>query len=104
MKQNIRIRNYQRSDRDVCLSLWRELTEWHREIYQDPTIGGDSPEEQSDKHLAKIGPPKIGVPTINSEVAGLTGLDASTLESEIKPLIVIKAHRNRNKTCRKSHS
>ena len=95
MKQNIRIRNYQRSDREVCRSLWRELTEWHREIYQDPTIGGDKPEEQFDKHLAKLGPSRIWVATINSEVVGFIGLDASSYESEIKPLIVTKAHRNR---------
>jgi len=95
MKQNIRIRNYQRSDREVCRSLWRELTEWHREIYQDPTIGGDKPEEQFDKHLAKLGPSRIWVATINSEVVGLIGLDASSYESEIEPLIVTKAYRNR---------
>jgi len=95
MKQNIRIRNYQRSDREVCRSLWRELTEWHREIYRDPTIGGDKPEEQFDKHLAKLGPSRIWVATINSEVVGLIGLDASSYESEIEPLIVTKAHRNK---------
>jgi len=95
MKQNIRIRNYQRSDREVCRSLWRELTEWHREIYRDPTIGGDKPEEQFDKHLAKLGPSRIWVATINSEVVGLIGLDASSYESEIEPLIVTKAYRNR---------
>jgi GNAT superfamily N-acetyltransferase len=91
--QNINIRNYQSSDRETCRSLWRELTEWHRQIYQDSAIGGENPGEHFDNHLSKVGPSRIWVATIDSEVVGLIGLDVSGYENEIEPLIVTKAHR-----------
>lgn len=50
-----KIRKYQETDREHCRALWRELAEWHREIYQDPTIGGEHPEDYFDKHLAEVG-------------------------------------------------
>jgi len=75
--------------------LWRELIERHREIYQEPTIGGEHPEEYFDKYLNKVGPARIWTAIIESEVVGLTGLDVSGYEAEIEPLIVTKAHRNK---------
>ena len=53
------IRKYRESNRGECRSLWRELTEWHREIYQDPNIGGEHPEDFFDEHLAKVGPENL---------------------------------------------
>lgn len=49
MMQRVVVRNYQDVDRQRCQSLWRELTQWHREIYGDQTIGGDQPENYFDK-------------------------------------------------------
>jgi len=40
MSMHVVIDNYRECDREQCRSLWRELTEWHREIYQDQTIEG----------------------------------------------------------------
>ncbi len=77
MIQQIKIRNYQNIDREACHLLWQELTGWHREIYEDPRIGGEQPENCFDKHLSKLGPTRIWVATINSEVVGLIGLDVS---------------------------
>ncbi|MBI4300887.1 MAG: hypothetical protein HY677_07095, partial [Chloroflexi bacterium] len=37
------IREYRTADFEACRSLWGELTRHHREIYEDPTIGGDDP-------------------------------------------------------------
>ncbi len=37
------VRAYQREDYEACRELWRELTERHRDIYGDPTIGGAIP-------------------------------------------------------------
>jgi GNAT superfamily N-acetyltransferase len=95
MVQNINVRNYQSSDKETCRSLWRELTEWHRQIYQDSTIGGENLGEHFDNHLSKVGPSRIWVATIGSEVVGLVGLDVSGYETEIEPLIVTKGHRNK---------
>ena len=49
------IRNYQEHDREQCRGLWRELVEWHREIYGNSSIGGDHPEDYFDKHLSLVG-------------------------------------------------
>jgi hypothetical protein len=52
---DITIRQYDLSDLEGCRALWVELTQRHREIYNDPTIGGDSPGLYFDKHLAQTG-------------------------------------------------
>ncbi len=89
------IRKYQDDDRGQCRALWRELTEWHREIYQDSTIGGQHPEDYFDKHLATVGPDQIWVVVCDSEVVGLIGLVVKGEEAEIEPLIVSKAYRRK---------
>jgi len=45
MALSFMIRKYQPDDREQCRALWRELTEWHREIYEDTTIGGEHPDK-----------------------------------------------------------
>jgi len=75
--------------------LWRELTEWHRNIYQDPTIGGATPEDHFDKHLAKVGKDRLWVAVCDSRVVGLIGLIIEGDEAEIEPLIVSEAYRHR---------
>jgi GNAT superfamily N-acetyltransferase len=37
------VRDYADGDYRACRSLWAELTEYHRGIYGDPSIGGDDP-------------------------------------------------------------
>ena len=73
--------------------MWKELTDWHREIYQDPTIGGLHPEECFDKHLVEIGQDLLWVAVHDSQVVGLTGLIINGKEAEIEPLIVSKLYR-----------
>ena len=89
------VRNYREDDREQCRSLWRELTEWHREIYQDQTIGGEHPEDYFDKHLAKVGSDRLWVAVDDSRVVGLVGLIVEGNEAEIEPLIVCKAYRGK---------
>jgi len=91
----IEIRKYRDTDRGQCRSLWRELTEWHRKIYQDPTIGGEHPEDQFDKHLAEVGPNQLCVAAHNTKAVGLIGLILKGNEAEIEPLIVSKTHRQK---------
>jgi len=87
------IRKYKVGDREQCRVLWRELTEWHRGIYNDPTIGGKHPEDYFDKHLAKVGPDNLWVAVHESRIVGLTGLIMTENEAEIEPLIVSKTYR-----------
>ena len=89
------IRKYEPGDIERCRALWRELTEWHREIYQDPTIGGLHPEDYFDKHLAEVGPNQLWVAVHDSQVVGLVGLIVKGKEAEIEPLIVSKAYRGK---------
>ncbi len=93
MTPSVAIRKYRPSDREACRSLWRELTEWHREIYQDPNIGGEHSEDHFDKHLAEVGPDRLWVAVQDSKVIGLVGLMAKGKEAEIEPLIVSKSFR-----------
>ena len=95
MNANVAIRNYQEDDREACRSLWRELTGWHREIYQDPSIGGKHPEDYFDKHLAKVGSEHIWVAAFDSKVVGFVGLIVEGKEAEVEPLIVSKSYRGK---------
>jgi hypothetical protein len=47
------VRPYADGDYDACRSLWAELTEYHRGIYGDPSIGGDDPGAGLDGYLAE---------------------------------------------------
>ena len=95
MIENIVIRKYQPNDKERCRSLWRELTEWHRQIYLDPSIGGPHPEDYFDKHLAKVGADNLFVAILDSKVVGLTGLMVNEEETEVEPLIVSKPYRKK---------
>jgi hypothetical protein len=88
MSKSLLIRKYRAVDRDQCRMLWKELTEWHRQIYQDPSIGGAHPEEHFDQHLAKAGPERLWVAVQDSQIAGLVGLTVNDKEAEIEPIIV----------------
>lgn len=95
MRHTVVIRKYQNADREDCRALWRELTEWHREIYQDPTIGGEHPELYFDKYLTNTKPAHVWVASLGSKVVGLIGLIIKEAEAEIEPLIVSKPYRRR---------
>lgn len=95
MALSFTVRKYQDEDREQCRALWRELTEWHRKIYEDPNIGGEHPEDYFDRHLAKVGPEQLWVAIYDSKVVGLVGLILRGEETEIEPLIVGEAHRQR---------
>jgi len=88
-------RKYQDKDKEQCRALWRELTEWHREIYEDSNIGGEHPEHYFDKHLTEVGPDRLWVAVSDSKVVGLVGLMLTGEETEIEPLIVSKPYRRK---------
>ena len=89
------IRSYQETDRESCRDLWRELAEWHREIYSDPTIGGEHPEDYFDKHLAKVGENRIWVALSGTSIIGFAGLVVDGEETEIEPIVIAKAFRRK---------
>src|SRR5258707_9778856 len=50
------VRDYAEGDYRACRSLWAELTDYHRSIYGDPSIGGDDPGAGFDNYLAELQP------------------------------------------------
>ena len=46
------VRDYAPADYSACRMLWVELTEHHRRIYEDPSIGGGDPGGAFDDYLA----------------------------------------------------
>ena len=51
----VEIRPYGPSDLEACRDLYTQLVEHHREIYDDPSIGGDDPGAGFDDDLALPG-------------------------------------------------
>ena len=89
------VRDYAEGDYGACRSLWAELTEYHRSIYGDPTIGGDDPGAGFDDYLAE--PQRTGswVAESGDGVIGLTGLFDRGASGEVEPVVVTEAARNR---------
>jgi len=82
------IRRYQPDDLEQCRSLWAELTQWHRELYNDPTIGGDDPGLGFDAHLEEVGPEQIWVADRDGRVLGMAGMVVQGRKVELEPLTV----------------
>jgi len=91
----MRIRNYTTDDIDVCRSLWAEMVQKHRDIYDDPSIGGDDPGLEFDKHLELVGLDRIWLAETEGEVIGFTSLITKDQEAEIDPIVVANNHRGK---------
>jgi GNAT superfamily N-acetyltransferase len=87
------IRSYRPDDRDACRVLWAELTEHHRRIYGDPTIGGEDPGAYFDTYLATPERAATWVAVVDGAVVGLTGLFDHGDSGEIEPVVVTEARR-----------
>jgi GNAT superfamily N-acetyltransferase len=88
------VRLFESRDADACRRLWEDLTEWHRQIFESPDIGGEDPGSGFDEHLAKIGPENVCVAELEDRVVGLAGLIPG-VESELEPVVVDEQHRHR---------
>jgi len=82
------IRRYQPKDLEGCRSLWTDLTDWHRQLYADQTIGGDNPGAGFDAHLAEVGPERIFVAEQDGRLVGLAGMIVRGRKVELEPLSV----------------
>lgn len=82
------VRDYAEGDYRACRALWAELTEYHRSIYGDPSIGGDDPGAEFDDYLATS--QRIGswVAESRGSVVGLTGLLDRGTSAEVEPVVV----------------
>jgi GNAT superfamily N-acetyltransferase len=87
------VREYADGDYGACRSLWTELTEYHRGIYRDPSIGGDDPGAGFDDYLATSLRVVSWVADSHGGVVGLTGLFDRDMSGEIEPVVVTKTAR-----------
>ncbi len=92
---NVMVRDYRSSDYGACRQLWIELTEHHRRIYGDPSIGGNDPGEGFDDYLATPIRAESWVAELLGEVVGLTGLFDHGVSGEIEPVVVSEDWRDR---------
>ena len=92
---HLSIRNYGPEDLPACRALWVELTEWHRQIYASPQIGGSDPGRQFDEHLRRVGRERIWLATIGGDIVGMVGMIPGESEAELEPIVVSEGWRGR---------
>ncbi len=88
------VRDYAEGDYSACRSLWAELTEYHRSIYGDSSIGGDDPGAGFDDYLAESHRMGSWVAETQGRVIGLTGLLDRGSSGEVEPVVVAEAARD----------
>jgi GNAT superfamily N-acetyltransferase len=91
----IEVREYRGQDYPACRQLWVELTEHHRRLYGDPSIGGDDPGAGFDDYLATPARVTSWVADSAGTVVGLTGLFDHGVSGEIEPVVVTEGRRQR---------
>jgi GNAT superfamily N-acetyltransferase len=87
------VRDYAEGDYVACRSLWAELTEYHRGIYGDSSIGGDDPGAGIDDYLAESHRVGSWVAESHGKVIGLTGLLDRGTSGEVEPVVVAETAR-----------
>jgi N-acetylglutamate synthase-like GNAT family acetyltransferase len=77
----------------ACRILWAELTEHHRRLYDDVTIGGDDPGHGFDEYLAEPARLRSWVAEFQGRVIGLAGLLIRGQSGEVEPVVIAATHR-----------
>ena len=89
------IREYRPSDFDACRALWNELTEHHRDIYDDRSIGGADPGQGFETYLGHPKRRASWVAELDGQVIALAGLLVQGEEGELEPVVVSLTHRSK---------
>lgn len=87
-RRQVTVREYSTDDYAACRGLWAELTEHHRRIYGDPSIGGDDPGMGFDDYVANPERVTSWVAEVDGRVMGLTGLLDHGDSGEVEPVVV----------------
>jgi GNAT superfamily N-acetyltransferase len=94
--EKIVIREYRDSDFDVCLSLWKELAQYHVELYECPELMGPDPGHGFKEYIVNPARKGTWVAEIDGKVVGFSGLlIESPAHSDLEPMIVSEKYRNR---------
>jgi GNAT superfamily N-acetyltransferase len=86
---------YRSGDVEGCRTLYAQLVEHHRRIYDDPTIGRDDPGAGFDEYMVLPERVMTWVAVEGNAIVGLAGLLWEGGESTIEPVIVDRACRRR---------
>lgn len=89
------VRDYTPADHAAGRMLWVELTEHHRRLYDDPSIGGDDPGTGFDDYLGLAERAASWVADLDGRVVGRTGLLDHGTSGEIEPIVVTEDLRHR---------
>jgi GNAT superfamily N-acetyltransferase len=88
------VRPYRPTDHAACRQLWEELTEHHRELYDDPGLGGTDPGAAFDEYLTRLDVSGVWVADHPEDgVVGLVGLLLKGRAGEVEPVVVGARHR-----------
>ena len=87
------VRDYAPADYSACRMLWVELTEHHRRIYEDPSIGGGDPGSAFEDYLALPQRVASWVADLDGRVVGLSGLFDRGAGGEVEPVVVTERFR-----------
>jgi len=92
------VRPYRDDDREACRELWRELTQTHRDLYEDQSIGGEGDlGDYFDEHLERAGAERVWVAERAGRVVGFTSLLLSLERpsGELEPIVIAPDVRGR---------
>jgi GNAT superfamily N-acetyltransferase len=95
VSSQVSVRGFEPDDAAACRALWAELTEWHRSLYSDPSIGGDDPGSGFDAYLEEFGGERAWVAEEGASIVGFAGLIMRGQQAEIEPVIVAGGVRGR---------
>src|SRR5437667_6895382 len=90
------VRGFREDDRAACRALWGELTQTHRDLYDDQSIGGERDlGDYFDEHLQRVGRDRVWVAEVDGRVIGFTSLviDAERPVGELEPIVVSREAR-----------
>jgi hypothetical protein len=79
MPSDVLIRSYSDAHLEAGRRLWGELPGHHRQLYQDPDIGGTNPGAYFDDYLRREDRVATWVAVVDDDVLGLAA--SSTMES-----------------------
>jgi GNAT superfamily N-acetyltransferase len=91
---DVLIRKYQEQDFESCRQLWFELTQRHRDIYFDQSIGGADPGLAFEHYLKKTSLEGIWGAEQRNHIIAMAGLLMDGDETQIEPIVVLSGFRS----------
>jgi N-acetylglutamate synthase-like GNAT family acetyltransferase len=88
VSSSVIVRPFEERDSAACRALWTELTGWHRELYDDPSIGGDDPGSSFDRYVEEFADARLWVAEHSGSVTGFAGLIVRGNQAEVEPVVV----------------